>query len=178
MGKGARIPFPLTDNELTALFPGLLGTQFKKTSPEDVSYNCIAWAASDDSRWWEPLPVTIGPYYWPPSVPKDYSLESYIRVFELLGYRRCRNGGPQKLYEKVAIYCDSSGRPQHMARQLPSGAWTSKLGKDLDIQHDQPRNLEGIEYGNVAIYLRHRKSWADVFQISRYFQRSGRRGSS
>ena len=39
-----------------------------------------------------------------------------------------------------------------MARQLPSGLWTSKLGESEDIEH-QVEGLEGSSYGNVLVYL-------------------------
>lgn len=56
-------------------------------------------------------------------------------------------------YEKVALYVDHDGKPTHAARQLPTGRWTSKLGKIEDIEHE----LEGIAgsvYGSVAKILK------------------------
>lgn len=51
------------------------------------------------------------------------------------------------------------GEPTHAARQLPSGAWTSKLGEWEDIEHDTLEALEGSEgrgeaYGRVALILK------------------------
>ncbi len=37
-----------------------------------------------------------------------------------------------------------------MARQLPNGDWTSKLGAEEDIVHRELRALEGDLYGTVA----------------------------
>ena len=54
--------------------------------------------------------------------------------------------------EKVAIYA-IGGRTKHMARQLPSGAWTSKLGDLEDIEHESLSALEGSDYGNVAMIM-------------------------
>lgn len=37
---------------------------------------------------------------------------------------------------------------------MPDGKWTSKLGHDVDIEHDTPEDLaEGI-YGTVMHYMR------------------------
>ena len=45
-------------------------------------------------------------------------------------------------FEKVAIYSDAHG-PQHVARQLPDGKWTSKLGQQVDVEHSTLSVLEG-----------------------------------
>jgi hypothetical protein len=37
----------------------------------------------------------------------------------------------------------------HAARQLPTGKWTSKLGKGEDIEHDTPEDVAGGVYGDV-----------------------------
>lgn len=39
-----------------------------------------------------------------------------------------------------------------MARQLPSGLWTSKMGKAEDIEHEV-EGLSGSHYGDVLVYL-------------------------
>ena len=41
---------------------------------------------------------------------------------------------------------------QHVARQLESGLWTSKLGLSVDISHSL-HDLEGDTYGEVAALL-------------------------
>jgi hypothetical protein len=53
--------------------------------------------------------------------------------------------------EKIAIYVRSD-IPSHVARQLPNGKWTSKLGLREDIEHDLEA-LEGPEYGSVVLIL-------------------------
>jgi hypothetical protein len=42
----------------------------------------------------------------------------------------------------------------HLAKQLDSGGWTSKLGKDEDIWHDNLEALEGPAYGTVGKIFR------------------------
>src|SRR6266566_3667632 len=76
--------------ELARIFPQLESAPYKVTSPEDVKYNCVAWAAGPGEvrrKWW------------------------------------------------LAVYADETDTPTHMARQLPTGYWTSKLGELEDIQH-------------------------------------------
>ena len=48
-GKG-----PGMSQYLQTLFPGLRTAPFRITSPADLKYNCIAWAADDTSNWWWP----------------------------------------------------------------------------------------------------------------------------
>jgi hypothetical protein len=62
-------------------------------------------------------------------------------------YQVCSDGGLEPGVEKVAIYVDDFGIPQHVARQLPDGTWTSKLGKGEDIGHVSPESLAGDLYG-------------------------------
>jgi hypothetical protein len=50
-----------------------------------------------------------------------------------------------------------------MARQLPSGQWTSKLGEMEDIQHAALQQLDGLSYGRVVQYLKRTRRW-EFFQ--------------
>lgn len=65
----------------------------------------------------------------------------------------CVDSSLEAGYEKVAIFVKNS-LPSHAARQLESGAWTSKLGPSHDIEHDALSGVEGSEYGSVAKILR------------------------
>ena len=71
-------------------------------------------------------------------------------------YKVCETGQSEPGVEKIAIYVDDNDVPQHVARQLPDGNWTSKLGKGEDIQHDSLDGLEGDLYGKVAIFMMRR----------------------
>jgi hypothetical protein len=53
--------------------------------------------------------------------------------------------------EKVALYATDEG-PAHAARQLSNGRWTSKLGRDEDIEHEL-EGLAGSHYGAVVQFL-------------------------
>ena len=72
---------------------------------------------------------------------------------ELQGYAETQNREPEINVEKVAIFASGDGRVTHMARQLASGAWTSKLGRDEDIEHSDLSVLENGEYGGVVLVL-------------------------
>jgi hypothetical protein len=130
-------------------YPGLATGSFRITSPADKSYNCVAWAGGDDAQKWNPDPW--GLFYWPDEARND-SLEGWIEAFARLGYRECADDTLETGFEKLVIYGTERG-PSHMARQLPSGLWTSKLGESEYIEH-QVEGLEGLSYGNVLVYLR------------------------
>ena len=91
--------------------------------------------------------------YWPVDAPADTSVAAFEAAFRLLGYEPCPDGSFDEGYEKVAVYA-ASARVEHMARQLPNGRWTSKLGRAEDIEHAAPAELEGEAYGAVAMYMR------------------------
>jgi len=125
------------------------------TSPPAIDYNCICWAAGDsDLFWW---PDRAMQAYWPPEIDRVCSVESFVKAFSLQGYQVCANGDPEDGFEKVVIYVDALEIPQHMARQLPGGQWTSKLGQAEDIEHVNLGCLAGGIYGQPAVYLMRRK---------------------
>lgn len=128
-------------------FPGLRETGYEVASPPDRRYNCIAWAAGTAGDWWWPR----RPYYWPLPT-RDDSVAEFVRVFEALGYKTCENPEVEPQCEKVAIYAKGSV-VKHMARQLPSGAWTSKCGRGVDINHELTA-LEGNQYGQVVLIMK------------------------
>lgn len=125
-------------------FPRLTEFNHRPTSPADVKYNCIAWSAGDNARWWQPGG------YWPADVSREeYGIATLVEAFHLVGYREGANDQLDKSVEKVAIY-GSGLCYTHAARQLPSGKWTSKLGKLEDIEHDHPDNVAGGIYGEIV----------------------------
>jgi len=131
-------------------FPNLRPGRFRPTSSATRTYNCIAWAAGETHRWWWPLPDV---YYWPETVARTVAVDAFVNAFETVGFSSCADGAFELGFEKVAIYAQL-GRPTHMARQLPSGKWTSKLGRDIDIEHETPAEVEGPVYGSVVHYMR------------------------
>jgi hypothetical protein len=139
--------------ELAALYPNLAGDGGKKTSEKDPGYNCIAWAAKRDTKWWWQPGGGTG-IFWPNGVIDDSTFECFVQLFESLGYVKCDGHELEPFYEKVAIYAYPDGEFSHVAGQLPSGFWTSKLGPDEDIQHNSPHGLEGQNYGEVKQVLK------------------------
>ena len=127
-------------------FPRLNEKNHRFTSSATVDYNCIAWAAEDIERWWQPgafWPIAD----WPKS---DCGLGALEHAMMSLGYANCGlDTSLEPGFTKVAIYGWGSTYT-HAARQLPNGKWTSKLGKGEDIEHDSPDDVTGGLYGELA----------------------------
>ena len=135
--------------------PGLTPNTCILTSPVDFTYNCIAWAAGDSSRWWWPVPLR-GINYWPPGIPREETVAAFVAAFGTRGYSPCAGGSVDPLAEKVAIFAKSMGGlivPTHAALQLPTGLWTSKMGPLEDIYHFQVQSVAGPRYGQVVQFL-------------------------
>ncbi len=130
-------------------FPSLRLHGFQSTSPPTPAYNCIAWAAGDAHRFWWPDPSCLA--YWPPHVPRKVQLDSFVAAYSSLGYAPCDTGNHEHGVEKIALYA-LNGIPTHAARQLANGYWTSKLGRNIDIQHTLS-GLVGPLYGEVALFM-------------------------
>jgi len=124
--------------------PGLAGSGYEVTSEISDTYNCIAWAAGDNTVWWSHTPGN----YWPPGVPRSSEASALVQVFQSLGFVTCEDEEIESGFEKVAIFA-LSGEWTHAARQLEDGQWTSKVGQFEDITHPQLENLSGGIYGNV-----------------------------
>ena len=93
--------------------------------------------------------------YWPRDTGGRDELGALIQLYLDAGYQRCGNCQREDGFKKVAIYVSQEG-PQHAARQLESGRWTSKLGNCEDIEHDSLEALEGECYGEATVFLRKR----------------------
>src|SRR5439155_859558 len=120
--------------ELEGDFPNLRSEGYQLRSPITDRPNCIGWALYDYNQYWDPGMIGVKGYYWPPGVARDDSLESWIKIFEIHGYRICENSELEPDVEKVAIYGSPETKtPEHVARQKKSGVWVSKLGKGADI---------------------------------------------
>ncbi len=139
---------------LQSVFPKLNTGNCQITSLSNTRYNCVAWAAGEQSlNWWPTKADGLGLFsYWPISI-KAATIANFCKAFGALGYELCGQTDLEPGHEKVAVYADGN-YPTHMARQLPDGKWTSKLGKGVDITHDSLELLEGDEYGKVAAVLK------------------------
>ena len=135
------------DDWLKQEFPGLHLFGYQITSPPTPQYNCIAWAAGENNRWWWPIGK-----YWPGQGRFDESVKSFVTAFAKRGYVPCESDSFEPTLEKLTIYVGSDGLVKHMARQLPDGRWTSKLGANVDIAHCLD-GLRGDRYGEVEQIL-------------------------
>jgi len=131
-------------------FPLLTAANSRPTSPYDEGYNCIAWAAEDTDYWW--WPDAMGQHYWPPDVLREETVASFIHAYGLQGYTERCDATLEQSKQKVAIYTASNGKPTHAARQLSDGWWASKLGRQIDIEHEFAA-LDGPTYGTIAVIL-------------------------
>ena len=76
-----------------------------------------------------------------------------------VGFTECQGANAEDGYEKIAIFADED-EFTHVARQLPTDRWTSKLGESWDIEHE----LEAVagtqspwrsfRYGEIVLIMR------------------------
>ena len=172
----ARFPNRYLPKDREENFPYLTRKVYGVTEDESIDYNCIALAAGDKTRRWEPDPT--GVYYWPIQ-KREYTTECLIEMFESLGYEKCRCSLKSRKFEKVALYHDPVGCvegisnfghwhpevlpnfPTHAAKQLPKGTWNSKLGDWEEIEHGTLKCLNGTDFAGKRI------SYGETVQILR-----------
>jgi hypothetical protein len=136
---------------LEELFPGLRPGTYLVTSPVDGDYNCIAWSVGNTHDWLWPGDPAVS--VWPAEVPHEETLTAFEILFGRYGFVACATEELDPGVEKAALFATADGFPTHAARQLPSGRWTSKLGKSEDIEHDL-HAIEGEVYGGVLRIFR------------------------
>jgi hypothetical protein len=143
-----------TKEHLEQQFPNLAGEGYLITSPDTIDYNCVAWAAESEEEWW--WPDSMGQEYWPADVPREETLPAFTAAFRTIGYEVCESALLESGFQKIAIYADAQNAPRHVARQLPNGEWTSKIGQYEDIQHKTLDALTGEPpaYGIVIQVMR------------------------
>jgi len=145
--------WPTREQWIRDNFPELQSDAYEETSPQTSGYNCIAWAAEDTEKWWWPSPDS----FWPLDSIGDETVESFQRAFQTArGYAVCEGGDPEQGFEKVAIFARGQ-RVTHMARQLQSEVWTSKLGSGWDISHKSLAGVNCSEYGEAVSFMRRPK---------------------
>src|SRR5437899_678198 len=116
-------------NELEQAFPNLVQDGYQIRSEATPRYNCVDWAFGDTTRWWWPIERPTAAIYLPPAAPAEQTFAAFVQARESLGYEACDAADLEPGFEKVVLYVDAAGVPTHVARQLPSGRWTSKLGR-------------------------------------------------
>jgi hypothetical protein len=126
--------------------PRLTPANHRISSPGTWEYNCIAWAVGRTDAWWWPVPGR----YWPPNVPREETLASFVAALVTLGYVPCADAHVEPGAQKIALYA-RDGVPTHSSRQLADGWWTSKMGPSVDIEHATPDEVAGDVYGDVVM---------------------------
>jgi hypothetical protein len=135
-------------------FPSLRRPNYKITSPIAIHYNCVAWAFEDDARpWW---PHETAPYFWPPGIARTETVESFVHAFTFFGFEPCDSRDLESGFQKIALYVDGYGVPTHVARQIETGWWSSKMAMREDIEHDSLSAVEGEYFGKVSHIFRKR----------------------
>jgi hypothetical protein len=140
----------MVEPRMEDIFPGLRGQSFQITSPKDDKYNCIALAARDIRNWW--WPDIAEEDNWPAGVARVETIAAFRDAFATLGYVICEHDELEPGFEKVAFFA-FAGKPKHVARQLPTGRWLSKLGPMEDIEHAL-HDLTGMVYGSVVLVMK------------------------
>ncbi len=140
------------DELIESLFPNI-GINYTITSPQTHNYNCIAFAAGDETKFWWPIY-----HYWPEGVPEKEDLQSFIECYKSLGYEECgMNSAFEEEFEKIALYTSPSGKATHASKQVSGNIWKSKLGTYYDIEHEFG-GLNGWiteqSYGTVACIMK------------------------
>ena len=125
---------------------------WRRTSPRDASYNCIAYAAGCTGERWD---VHVF-YYWPGGAERSMEVRALQSCFKAIGFSFCDDGSRERGFDKVALY-GSGGRWTHAARQTARGTWSSKLGDGVDIEHSSVECLYDSAYGEVVCYMRRPK---------------------
>ena len=114
-----------------------------------------------DDAWWEASPDG----HWPVGVRSDGTIEAVIELFQGFGFTctSLSDVSYEKGTLKIAIYADEVGYT-HVARQLPNGRWTSKIGKLQDIEHD---SLEALTSAIRRIGTDNEKAYGNIAQVMR-----------
>jgi hypothetical protein len=141
--------------DVAEVVPTLVG-HYRKTSAATIQYNCLAWALGITWAWFQHDERTAG-YYWPPGIKREWTFTAIREIFSLHGYDQETNAQLEPGWDKVAFYLDSDGIPQHFARQLENGKWTSKLGDLIDVEHDDLECLVCPLYGGLGPILKRKR---------------------
>ena len=152
---------PLNPEQFYSDFPGLNKGNHTVSSPAGDTYNCIAFVVGDKDNWWWPpeyADAIMGRrfVFWPLKVKDDepnYTIDNFVAALATERFTPCENGILEKGIEKIALFGDAN-RVRHAALQLTNrnGRWKSKMGDNVDIEHEL-RAVEGDIYGKLLIFL-------------------------
>ncbi len=129
-------------------FPNSYIEPFSITSPETPQYNCVAWALDDSEHWWE----ADEDYQWLNNIDFDNTLSTMQAFFKHFDYEPIDKPNMRNGIEKIALFSNDGINCSHVAKQLLSKKWTSKLGVSHDVIHTLMAMENGI-YGDVVMIL-------------------------
>ena len=119
-------------------------------------------------QWWEPYAaggIAEDRGHWPEGLPHDREPDTLRELFRREGFVDCEDGSLDPALVKIALYRvqDNVGSYiwTHVARQLKTGLWTSKLGSSYEVTHRSTGDLEGELYGAVYAYMAKRRRGDD-----------------
>ena len=147
---------PEWKERIRKFFPDLQeDVSLKLTSAVDPNYNCLSWALSCNTAYFQNSKGCCWPW---PDVPDD-TADGWATICKHHGFTDCDSTDFVRGIEKIAIFQDDEGE-LHATRQDSNGWWKSKLGGwGPDIDHD---GLDGLRsaYGSVVCVLqRARPDW-------------------
>lgn len=148
----ASYKYGMTPEEIRQWWANLKPTDFHFTSRKKKTYNCLRWAMGKKDIWVDMDMIQQMHNLDPATL--DHSANGYAECLnKYYGYEICENGDSEEGFEKVALY-EKNGDWTHIARLLPNGHWTSKMGKLEDIEHYTLESLSGRLYGKFALFMR------------------------
>jgi hypothetical protein len=108
-------------------------------------------------KWWQFPDYVAGknmtPYaYWPDGLPKNNSINAFIRAAETQGFVLCSEAEwEQSTAEKIVLYHNGDDF-KHAARYTSGNQLMSKLGQWSDVEH--ARNAaDCADYGGGRKYM-------------------------
>ena len=123
---------------LTDLFPKLTRENHEITSPATVRYNCIAWAARNTERWWQPG------VFWPvDSSRDDHGIGNVVEAFRSLGYEECDDGTLEAGFEKLALY-GSAMMYTHAGASCRTESGRASLGNCRTLLTRRPKPSKAV----------------------------------
>lgn len=159
----------LTPDEMSTLWPDLKeGKNFHFSSLKKKGFKCIWYAlmldvGDIDMLWFRDK-------YGLDKSRLDHSAKGYGDCFQkYYGFEYCNSAEYEEGWIKVVLYEDRNNDFKHVARVLPNGNLTSKMGNYEDIEHYTMDALSGDEYGYATLFMKKQidKATYDAF-VARY----------
>jgi hypothetical protein len=116
----------MVETDLEIIFPALRSQPYQITSPINLRYNCVAFAAGDIQRWW--WPDEAGEDAWPETVARAETVECFRDAFATLGYAVCANDVHEPGYERLRCLRSQTFQNTPPANS-PAGAGPANSGQ-------------------------------------------------